>query len=293
VEEKRVAVPGNVFLPWRVRCAIVAQVNREDIQHLLETGSANRRVILDDGVRVFVKRRDDVPADFFRAEARGLAALSQPKALRVPTVFGVSAHGIVIEDLGSGQPVAADWESAGRRLAKLHQVSASHFGFHADGYCGDSPQLNNRDVDGIHFFVEQRLLPQATRARDAGLLEGNDLRLVEALCGRLRELLPMAAPVLIHGDLWMGNLHACANGELALIDGGAVHYGWPECDLAMLTLFGEPPRAFFAAYEDEAHRDSVWRLRARLLNLYHLLNHLNLFGTGYLAGVRAVLARHT
>jgi Fructosamine kinase len=94
--------------------------------------------------------------------------------------------------------------------------------------------------------------------------------------------LPAATPVLIHGDLWMGNLHASASGELALIDGGAVHYGWAECDLAMLTLFGEPPRAFFAAYEDEAHRDSEWRGRARLLNLYHLLNHLNLFGAGYL-----------
>jgi fructosamine-3-kinase len=250
------------------------------------------RVVLDDGVSVFVKRRDDVQADFFRAEASGLSALSQPGALRVPTVFGVSANGIVIEDLGSGRPAAADWESAGRRLAKLHQVTASHFGFHADGYCGDSPQPNNRDVDGIHFFVEQRLLPQASHAHEGGLLDRNDLRLVEALCGRLRDLLPAAAAVLIHGDLWTGNLHACANGELALIDGGAVHYGWAECDLAMLTLFGEPPRAFFAAYEDEARRGSEWRDRARLLNLYHLLNHLNLFGTGYLAGVRAVLARH-
>jgi protein-ribulosamine 3-kinase len=283
---------GDVFLPWSAGCAIVAQVNREAIQVLLETPSANRRVVLDDGVRVFVKRRNDVPADFFPAEARGLAALSQPGALRVPTVFGVSANGIVVEDLGSGRPAAADWESAGGRLAKMHQVSASHFGFHADGYCGDSRQPNNRDGDGIHFFVEHRLLPQASRAHDAGHLDRNDLRLVEALCGRLRDLLPAAVPVLIHGDLWMGNLHACANGELALIDGGAVHYGWADCDLAMLTLFGEPPRAFFAAYEDAAHSDSDWRSRARLLNLYHLLNHLNLFGSGYLAGVRAVLARH-
>ena len=263
-----------------------------EVRALLESPSVDRHSVLADGGRVFVKRRTNAPADFFPAEARGLAALLQPGSLRVPAVFGVSANGIVIEDLGSGRPATADWESAGRRLAKLHQVSASHFGFHADGYCGDSPQLNSRDADGIHFFIEQRLLPQASRARDAGLLDRNDLRLVEALCGRLRDLLPAAAPVLIHGDLWMGNLHACANGELALIDGGAAHYGWAECDLAMLTLFGEPPRAFFAAYEDEGHRDSEWRGRARLLNLYHLLNHLNLFGLGYLAGVRAVLARH-
>lgn len=263
-----------------------------EIRALLETPGAHPRVVLDDGVRVFVKHRIDVSPDFFPAEARGLAALSQPASLRVPTMFGVSANGIVIEDLGSGRSAAEDWESAGRRLAKLHQVTASHFGFHADGYCGDSPQPNNRDVDGIRFFVEQRLLPQASRAHDVGLLDRNDLRLVEALCGGLRDLLPAAAPVLIHGDLWIGNLHACANGELALIDGGAVHFGWAECDLAMLTLFGEPPRPFFAAYEDAAHGDTAWRGRAPLLNLYHLLNHLNLFGRGYLAGVRAVLTRY-
>jgi fructosamine-3-kinase len=99
-------------------------------------------------------------------------------------------------------------------------------------------------------------------------------------------------PVLIHGDLWTANLHACANGELALIDAGAVHDGWAEADLAMLTLFGEPPPAFFAAYESESGNGGSWRERAPLYNLYHLLNHLNLFGAGYLGAVRAVLSRY-
>jgi fructosamine-3-kinase len=94
----------------------------------------------------------------------------------------------------------------------------------------------------------------------------------------------------VHGDLWTANLHACADGELALLDAGAVHYGWAETDLAMLTLFGEPPPALFAAYQEAADIDSGWRRRTALYNLYHLLNHLNLFGgAAYLSGVRSVL----
>lgn len=259
---------------------------------LLESaGTPGGRRTLADGRHVFVKQRSHVPADFFEAEARGLAALTRSGTLRVPSVLACMANGIVIEDLGNGRPTARDWQAGGVGLARLHENRAERFGFDADGYCGDSPQDNARDSDGFRFFAERRLLPQARRAVDAGRLGREDLRRVESLCARLRELLPEGPPVLIHGDLWTGNLHACASGELALIDGGAVHDGWAECDLAMLTLFGEPPRAFFAAYEDAARIDIGWRARAPLLNLYHLLNHLNLFGSGYLSGVRAVL-RH-
>jgi fructosamine-3-kinase len=262
---------------------------------LIEASSARTppQVRLSDGRRLFVKRRSSAPADFFMAEARGLAALAQTATLRVPQVFAVSAHGIVVEDLGSGRPAAADWEAAGRALADLHRHGADEFGFDREGYCGDTPQDHTRDHDGFRFFAERRLLPQARQARERGLLDARDVQRVEALCARLRDLLPEAPPVLVHGDLWTGNLHACDNGELALIDGAAVHYGWRECDLAMLILFGEHPRAFFAAYESVADITGGWRRRAPLLNLYHLLNHLNLFGTGYLAGVRSVLARHS
>lgn len=244
-----------------------------------------------DGRNVLLKVRRLAPPDFFFAEARGLATLAGPQALRAPAVISVERDAIALEDLGAGRPAEADWQRAGRGLARLHRISAATFGFAADGYCGNSVQDNTRDGDGFRFFAERRLLPQARRAFDAGLLAERDLARVESLGARLRERLPDGPPVLIHGDLWTGNLHACAGGELALIDGGAVHYGWAECDLAMLTLFGEPPRAFFAAYEGAAGIEEDWRQRAPLLNLYHLLNHLNLFGGSYLAGVRAVLDR--
>lgn len=244
------------------------------------------------GRAAFAKVRRNAPPDFFGAEQRGLQVLREAGALRVPDVFAATPTHIVVEDLGTGRPCARDWENGGRGLARLHRNAGAQFGFDADGYCGDTPQANARHADDHEFFAACRLRPQAQRAIVRGLLTRDDARKIESLCGRLSELLPEAPPVLIHGDLWTGNLHACANGELALIDGGAVHYGWAECDLAMLILFGEPPRAFFAAYESEARIDSGWRERAPLLNLYHLLNHLNLFGGTYLGAVRAVLARY-
>jgi fructosamine-3-kinase len=244
------------------------------------------------GRRAVVKIGRGKPPGFFAAEARGLHALRAAGALRVPAVYAVEDAGIALEDLGAGRADAADWTKAGRDLARLHRCAGTRFGFDADGWCGDHPQDNTPDDDGFRFFAERRLLPQGRMALDRGLLDRADLARLEALCARLPELLPARPPVLVHGDLWRGNLHVCADGELALIDGGAVHYGWAEADLAMLTLFGAPPGEFFVAYESEAGIDSGWRERAALLNLYHLLNHLNLFGGGYLGAARSVLMRY-
>lgn len=253
----------------------------------------NHRFALRDGRRVYAKVRRGVPADFFAAEAHGLAALCAARALRVPAVLALGTSGIALEDLGCGRAAPRDWRHAGARLAALHGHAGTHFGFATSGYCGDTPQDNTPDADGFRFFAERRLLPQLRRARDAGLLDADDRRRGEAICARLHEHLPQASPVLLHGDLWLGNLHACANGELALIDGGAVHCGWAAADLAMLVLFGEPPREFFDTYEAAGVAHASWRAQAPLLNLYHLLNHLNLFGAGYLGAVRGVLRRYT
>jgi fructosamine-3-kinase len=236
--------------------------------------------------------RRGAAGDFFAAEARGLAVMAATESLRVPRVLAVRTEGIVLEDLGNGRPQHSDWERAGANLARMHRLIGESFGFDADGWCGDSPQDNTRCASGHRFFAERRLLAQAERARANNLLDERDSQCVERICGQLKHLVPDAPPVLVHGDLWTANLHACASGELALIDGGAVHYGWAESDLAMLTLFGEPPSPFFAAYESEAQIDSAWRERAPLYNLYHLLNHLNLFGSGYLGSVRATLRRY-
>ena len=254
-------------------------------------GDGLHRVVLEDGRRVIVKRRRDAPRDFFAAEADGLERLRAAGALRVPLVHELGESALVLEDLGHGHPARADWERAGRGLARLHRVTAARFGLDRPGWCGDSPQANTPMADGWRFYAECRLLPQGRRARDAGRLDPGDLRALERLCATLPERIPPQPAALVHGDLWRANLHPCAEGELALIDAAAVHYGWAEAELAMLTLFGEPPAALFAAYEAEAGIEPGWRARAPLYNLYHLLNHLNLFGPGYLEDVRAVLRR--
>jgi fructosamine-3-kinase len=249
------------------------------------------RLALEDGARTVVKRRRRAPPGFFAMEAHGLALLAATHTLRVPLVYAVDEQTLVIEDLGSGRANAHAWERAGRSLGKLHESTAAVFGLERDGWCGDSPQTNTPMPDGWQFFAECRLLPQGRRAREAGRLTKADTDALERLCRNLRELIPAQPASLVHGDLWTANLHACEDGELALIDAAAVHYGWAEADLAMLTLFGSPPSTFFAAYETARGIGSDWRSRAALYNLYHLLNHLNLFGEGYLGAVRAALRR--
>lgn len=242
---------------------------------------------------VIVKRRHDVPADFFIAEARGLATLAHARGLRVPVVHDVGDGFIALENLGHSQRASDYWQRAGAGVAAQHAVADTRFGFDHDGFCGDSPQDNTRDDDGWRFFAERRLLPQMRRARDRGLLDAHDVSHIEQLCANLRERVPAMPSVLLHGDLWSGNLHVCADGAPALIDAGAVHYGWAEADLAMLTLFGAPPETFFDAYAAHAKLCTDWRQRIPVYNLYHLLNHVNLFGTGYLPALRDALGRCT
>jgi fructosamine-3-kinase len=249
------------------------------------------RLTLADGGRVVIKRRRTAPTGFFAMEAHGLALLETAGGLRVPRVHAVAEDALVIEDLGRGRADAAAWERAGRGLARQHRCTAAEFGLDRDGWCGDSAQRNTPMRDGWRFFAECRLLPQAQRARDAGLLTAGDILKVERICAELPMRIPKQPPALLHGDLWLGNLHPCADGELALIDAGALHYGWAEADLAMLTLFGQPPASFFDAYQSEAGINDDWRARIPLYNLYHLLNHLNLFGLSYLEAVRGAIHR--
>ncbi|WP_166267027.1 fructosamine kinase family protein [Marinobacter caseinilyticus] len=247
------------------------------------------RARLVDGRELFAKTHDAPPLGLFAAEANGLQALADTQTVRVPSVLGVGEHGLLLEWL-AGSPAPDYWPRFGQQLAQLHQHRAGRFGFDSDNYCGLTPQPNPRLADGYAFFATARLQHQGDLARAKGLLGLSDSKRLDRVSERLPEWLPPQPASLIHGDLWGGNAHCGPRGEPVLID-PAVHYGWPEAELAMTTLFGRFPETFYSAYLAGSEVEPDWATRARLYNLYHLLNHLNLFGRGYLGSVRAVL-RH-
>lgn len=249
------------------------------------------RLRMADGAGYFLKTNASAPADMFAREAEGLAALSAVcSGLRIPQVFLCGADFLLLEDLAPAEQAPDYWQTLGRQLAALHSQPHTHFGFEHDNYLGTTPQPNPWTADGYDFFAQHRLLYQARLAHEAGRLAAADVMAVERLAQRLPQLLPAQPAVLIHGDLWAGNAISAAQGQPALID-PAAHYGWAEAELGMTALFGGFPSAFYAAYAEAANLAPGWRERLPIYNLYHLLNHLNLFGSGYLAQVQSVLRR--
>lgn len=240
------------------------------------------------GGRFFLKTNPEPPAGVFYSEAVGLEALRVPGAPTVPGVLLVGEEYLLLEDLQPASRRVDFWEVYGRKLARLHLQTSSCFGFSADNYIGSSPQLNSWMDSGLAFFKERRLQPQILRGKERGLLNSSDLNSCENLLDKLADLIPEQPAALLHGDLWSGNLITDSEGGPALID-PAVYYGWPEADLAMTELFGSYPDAFYAAYNEVHPLQSGYRERYPIYNLYHMLNHLNLFGLSYLPGVREIL----
>lgn len=246
------------------------------------------RLVTSRGPTLFLKSNPAAPADMFAREADGLRALNVPGAPRVPIPLLTGNDFLLTEDLAPAPPGSAFWTDFGRQLAILHQQVGERFGFEHDNYLGSTAQPNAWTEDGFQFFAEQRLAFQADLARRRELLSRVEQDAVHRLGARLPELIPLQPPSLIHGDLWSGNAISDAAGEPALID-PAAHYGWGEAELGMTMLFGGFPPAFYAAYEEQRPLESGWRQRLPIYNLYHLLNHLNLFGSSYLGQVRSIL----
>jgi fructosamine-3-kinase len=256
-------------------------------------GCINQAFRLADGQRSwFVKtnRADSLP--MFEAEADGLTALGASGAIRVPAPLctGVveDTSFIVLEFIELGAAGARGARLAGERLAALHGVAGERFGWHRDNTIGATPQPNAWDDDWVSFWRERRLGFQLDLARRNGC--GGRLQTPgAALLERLPALLGHAPrPALLHGDLWAGNLGFSAAGEPVIYD-PACYYGDRETDLAMTELFGGFGRDFYAAYEACLPLDPGYRVRRTLYQLYHVLNHLNLFGGGYAAQAERML----
>ncbi|MFO7543657.1 MAG: fructosamine kinase family protein [Thiobacillus sp.] len=257
-------------------------------------GDISQAFRVGDGARTFfVKVQPALRLDMFEAEASGLAELARARAVRVPDVV---CHGtvagqayLVLEYL----PLAPGGDAAqlGRQLAQQHRVSAPQFGWSRDNWIGATLQPNAWREGWIEFWREQRLgfqLRLAAQNGHGGTLQRNG----EALMSHLDALFATYTPAssLLHGDLWGGNHAYLADGSPVIFD-PAVYVGDRECDLAMSELFGGFAPAFYAAYREAWPLDAGYATRKTLYNLYHILNHANLFGGGYAAQAARMTAQ--
>jgi fructosamine-3-kinase len=261
-------------------------------------GSISRTDRLDTDAGAFVlKTTREAPPGLFRSEAAGLAALRAATSLTVPRVVVYEEEPpsfLILDHVPAGRRRPDFDERLGRGLAELHRASASRFGFDGDNFCGRTPQPNGWTSHWVDFYARRRLGHQMELAASAGLLSGEDARRVERLIVRLDAWIaePAEGPALVHGDLWSGNVLVDAAGHPALID-PAVSYGHREAEFGIMTLFGGFPPRVFDAYAETYALEPGWRERNGLYQLYHLMNHLNLFGEGYHRQVMAAVERYS
>jgi len=248
-------------------------------------GSINEAFRLEgtDGTCYFLKLNDTQHLPMFVAEAEGLNAIATTNTIRVPrTIAHGSAGGqsyLVLEHLELSS--RGDAKLLGEQLAALHRCTGNKYGFSEDNFIGTTPQPNGWTDSWIDFWREQRLGFQLRLAAGNGYSSQ-----LQALGKKLLDALPVffegytPQPSLLHGDLWSGNHAFLVDGTPTIFD-PATYYGDRECDLAMTELFGGYPADFYAAYRSAYPLDAGYASRRDLYNLFHILNHANLFGGGY------------
>jgi len=233
----------------------------------------------------FIKLNRAERLDMFEAEADGLQALAAARAIRVPVPVCTGVEGsqayLVMEYFEGGGGNSGAAENFGQQLALMHQHTRDQFGWHRDNTIGSTPQPNTPNDDWQGFWREHRLgyqLSLVEQRRGPSSL----LRMGEQLMHVLPDLFTDYQPIpsLLHGDLWSGNYAVTQAGEPIIFD-PAVYYGDREADMAMTELFGGFSQRFYAAYNETWPLDSGYQLRKTFYNLYHILNHFNMFGGGY------------
>jgi fructosamine-3-kinase len=255
---------------------------------------------LADGRAIVAKVSREAHRVVFEEEAAGLRALAATDTVLVPEPLAVAAHdGEAVLLMTAIEPASADdasWRRFGEELAALHAVDAgTRFGFEMNNHLGITPQPNEWRDDWVEFNAELRLGYQLRLARDARLLSRDEASRIERVIADLERLIPRRPkPALLHGDLWSGNALPAKDDRgptrIAVID-PAVYIGDGWADIAMMRLFGGFPAACFAAYEASVTDRENVESRIAVYQLYHVLNHINLFGRGYVGQAMGLAAR--
>lgn len=259
-------------------------------------------MILSDGKSIFMKSNTKENLAFFTAEAAGLAAIARTEAIGTPRVLGVGTDVgrggfsfLLLEFISAKNRNGHYWEEFAGQLSEMHRASTAglvpggKYGFAGDNYIGRRRQINRAHDSWISFFRDCRLEPQFRDA--ARYFDREDRKRIGSFLDHLDEILVEPdSPSLLHGDLWSGNVIAGNDGSAWLID-PAAYVGHAEADIAMTELFGGFPPAFYEAYRKAAPLQPGYERRRDVYNLYHLLNHLNMFGRMYLSEVIRILGR--
>lgn len=265
-------------------------------------GSINQTEVLtlSNGEKVFLKTNARPPKDFFQAEAKGLDLLRQAKrGPRIPKPLGMDSGPcpkfFLMEYVEDSPPAGEFEDNFAEALANLHRCSGESHGLDHDNYIGYTAQKNTPEKDGLKFFRDHRIRFQQELARSSGKLPAPLNKRLDALCDKLESLLDTDGekPALLHGDLWSGNFFQAKSDQRPCIFDPAVYYGFRESDLAMTELFGSLSDSFYKAYHEAFPLNPGYEERRDLYNLYHLLNHLNLFGGSYLSSVESIVNRFT
>ena len=242
------------------------------------------RAQLKDNKTLFVKvspQHDDM----FIKEGNGLNELKKANAIRIPEVIFANKELLALEFLPitTTSKHSGFFECFGSQVALLHRYTTEQYGFGENNYIGSTPQMNLPLTSSWkEFFYVNRLVFQFRLAEQNGYIEQELVYLFRRLEKQFESLIPDddEAPTLLHGDLWNGNF-LCVEDEIPAVIDQAVYYGHREADLAMTMLFGGFGEAFYESYNEAFPLNDEWKRRCELYKLYHLFNHLNLFGEGY------------
>lgn len=245
----------------------------------------NQIITSEDGKRYFIKYGPK--SKRFYCEANGINEIAKSATVRVPRVACCTDSFIITEFIESGIHTKHFFENFGYAFAKMHKESAAEFGFIEDNFIGESIQVNiatgSEKTNWCEFYVNKRLMFQYRMAEKNGYASKSLAKGIFNMEKSLSKILKESEepPALLHGDLWSGNFMCGADGEAVIID-PAVYYGHREADLAMTMLFGGFPQIFYDSYHTELPLKPGWESRVNIYKLYHVLNHLNIFGRGYL-----------
>lgn len=238
------------------------------------------------GEKYFLKKNDNVPRDMFTKEANGLKEIEKSNSIRVPAVKLVQDNFILMEHIEGKTKSENFFEDFGIQFASMHKYEGSYFGFYEDNYIGSTIQKNvpneTEKHDWTKFYFNKRLLFQFKLAETNGYVDSDFKKCFNQLENKIENILSseIEKPSLLHGDLWAGNYIVDETGRACLID-PAVYYGNREADLAMTKLFGGFTKEFYNSYNEFFPLSDGFEYRENIYKLYHVLNHLNLFGRGY------------